>query len=237
LPHFQPPGALTVAGGVGIGGALNLPNVTVATNGRISTTENVFCSFLRSTNDVGGTGNIEAEGDVIVGGVLRNSISSLYLETPVSFNPSSQSFTFPNNFKELKIFIRRLSSNAVGSTSLRILFREGSNNVTTVGGTTATITGSGNFYLANVGNGFILSNPAGSPENVDYCITVTNTNNLVSGNYMYFISGIGHTLTSGTPYNVYMQGFFFRASLIDNFFLQTTAGSFDLGAVTVMAQF
>lgn len=219
-----------MAGGVGIGGALNLPNVTVATNGRISTTENVFCSFLRSTNDVGGTGNIEAEGDVIVGGNLFGAFRTLREAVGIVTN---QRVGIPSNFKMLRMVMRDVSTQNTGVDIQLRFIRSDGGTCDHYGTSAGHLAASNALYQWNIGNMII-----GRPGNTEFSFFTIDIIRMGADafNNLYVVSGMGQN-NFGYTISIMGQVLSPVALPISFYEMRVSSGNIDAGQMSIYATY
>lgn len=142
-----------------------------------------------------------------------------------------QNYSFSNNFRELKIILRRFStSGTAGTANIRLAFKSGATDVTHTGVTIA-------IFTSNVQNPWnsaymILGNPVVS-ELIDYVIRI-HYMGILNGSYSYVVDGIGYNTY---PYTYTLSGHLDHTSPIDNISFTLSTGTFDNGRVSIYATY
>ncbi len=172
------------------------------------------------------TAKLDVNGSVNVSGQMRGIWQAVTENSSIT---STTDYSFSNNFRELKIICRDLSTSA-GPVNIRLAFKSGVTAVTHSGVSMGH--GTSNFtYTWNVAY-TVLGNPVAA-ETTDFVIRV-HYMGIQSGTYFYVVDGVGN---NSLPYTQTTSGTLSYTSLIDNLSFTVSSGSYDDGRISIYATY
>ncbi len=226
-------GALVVTGGVGIGQDINVAGSYtggsggIFTTGPIRTTSTTSSSStttgaLRSGGGLGVVGSANIGGDLTIGGKIIGTWETLYENVNLT---TTVAYSFPTNFKELKVLVRGYSVGTNGA-QLRLALRTG----------TTAATHTGVTFGNNAWNTAYMN--LGSPSAADVLVCTFHIHNtgLLSTLYTYVVDGtMVSSATSVAGANC--GGVTTLVGSLDNMLFSVSAGVIDLGYVSIYASY